>query len=216
LKSPTAADVGFDPAWTLDVLSATEEVGLVISKKTKFEVPPGLGLTTFTQAVPALAMSVARMLAFNRELLAKVVARLLPFHFTTEPETNPVPFTVRVNPAAPGLIASGRRGWLIKGTGTAVPAIALASPCSCVAETRVRITANKAIAVMHVNILDFMLHLVESWESKGRFSRTTAKEQGRGAAERHKSIPETAEVKVKSCAVMLKCRFRRGVHRHDP
>src|SRR6266849_1801911 len=28
--------------------------------------------------------------------------------------------------------------------------------------------ANKVIAVMRVNVLDFMLHLVESWESRGR------------------------------------------------
>src|SRR5947207_13480746 len=56
LKSPTAADVGFDPAWTLHALSPTEEDGLVISKQTKFEVPPlGIGLATFTHAVPALA-----------------------------------------------------------------------------------------------------------------------------------------------------------------
>jgi len=33
------------------------------------------------------------------------------------------------------------------------------------------------IAVMQINVLDFMLHLVESWEPRGRFSRTTAKEQ---------------------------------------
>src|SRR6266568_133372 len=35
----------------------------------------------------------------------------------------------------------------------------------------------KVITVVHVNILDFMLHLVESWKPRGRFSRTTAKEQ---------------------------------------
>src|SRR5947207_10054230 len=117
LKSPTAADVGFDPAWTLDALSATEEVGLVISKKTKFEVPPpGLGLATFTHAVPALAMSVEKMVAFNCDLPTTVVARVLPFHFTTEPETKPVPFSVNDNRAPPGFVPSGTSGSLIKGT----------------------------------------------------------------------------------------------------
>ena len=58
----------------------------------------------------ALARSEARTVAFNCDLLTNFVVCTLPFHFTTEPETKPVPFTVRVNPAAPGLIASGSRG----------------------------------------------------------------------------------------------------------
>src|SRR2546427_11956568 len=45
-----------------------------------------------------------------------LVGNVLP----TEPETNPVPFTVSVIPATPGLMASGTSGWLIKGTGLAV------------------------------------------------------------------------------------------------
>jgi hypothetical protein len=53
-------------------------------------------LATLTEAVSALAMSEAGTLAVNREPLTKVVASGLPFHFTTEPETNPVPFTVRI------------------------------------------------------------------------------------------------------------------------
>jgi hypothetical protein len=62
-------------------------------------------------------MSEARTIAVSRERLTKVVVRGLPFHCTTEPETNPVPFTVRVNPVPPGLTAPGTRGWLIRGTG---------------------------------------------------------------------------------------------------
>src|SRR5215471_4235735 len=61
-------------------------------------------------------MSEARILAFSREGLTKVVARGLPFHFTTEAGKNPAPFTVRLNPAPPGAMASGPRGWLIRGT----------------------------------------------------------------------------------------------------
>jgi hypothetical protein len=83
---------------------------------TTFEMrPPGLGLTTVTEAVLALAMSDAGMLAFNCELLTNVVSRAPPFQCTTEPETKPVPFTVSVNPAPPGLTASGTSGWLING-----------------------------------------------------------------------------------------------------
>src|SRR2546426_659228 len=111
LKFPATTEAGDDPARTYDVLRATEEVGLVISRKATFEVPPpGLGLTTFTHAVPALAMSVEKMVAFNCAPLTTVVARALPFHFTTEPETKPVPFTVNENPAPPGLVASGTSG----------------------------------------------------------------------------------------------------------
>jgi hypothetical protein len=118
-------DVGPLPAPKREPLKPTDELGGVISRKTLFDVPPpGLGLTTVTEAVPMLAMSEARMLAVSRELLTKVVVRGLPFHFTTEPETNPVPFTVSVNPAEPGLTASGTSGWLIRGTGFAVPVVA--------------------------------------------------------------------------------------------
>src|SRR5207245_8753468 len=157
LTSPTGAAVGLDPAWTVDVLSATEEVGLVISKKTRFEVPPGLGFTTFTQAVPALAMSVARMLAANRDALTKVVARALPFHFTTEPETNPVPFTMSVNPATPGLIASGLSGWLIKGTGLAVTVVALSFCGSCAANRTRIVSAAKSVMLVIATLRFFFI-----------------------------------------------------------
>jgi hypothetical protein len=83
--------------------------------------PPGVGLTTVTEAVLAVAMSEARILAVNCELFTKVVARALPFQFTTDPVTKPVPFTVSVNPAPPGATASGTRGWLISGTGFTMP-----------------------------------------------------------------------------------------------
>src|SRR4030095_14014808 len=91
---------------------------MVIGKKTTFEVPPpGLGLNTVTEAVLAVAMSEAKMLAVNCELLTKVVVRSLPFQFTTEPGTKPVPFTIRLNSGPPGATASGTSGWLISGTG---------------------------------------------------------------------------------------------------
>src|SRR5262245_30901710 len=99
-----------------------EEAGIVIGKNTTLDVPPpGLGLTTVTEAVPAVAMSELKMLAANCELLTNVVARALPFQFTTDPNTKPVPSTVRENPALPGATASGTSGWLISGTGFTVP-----------------------------------------------------------------------------------------------
>jgi hypothetical protein len=60
----------------------------VTSKKTVSRQPaPGRGFTTVTEAEPALAVSEteAGMLAVRRELLTKVITRLLPFHLTTDP-----------------------------------------------------------------------------------------------------------------------------------
>ena len=69
--------------------------------------PPGPGDVTSTAAVPAVATSVARMVACSWVLLTKVVARAAPFHPTAEPPTKPVPFTVSVNAAAPAFTLLG-------------------------------------------------------------------------------------------------------------
>jgi hypothetical protein len=74
--------------------------------------PPGPAVTTVTVAVPGEAISAAVIDAVNCELLTKVVVLGLPFQFTTEePETKPVPVTVKVNAAPPGVAASGCRGF---------------------------------------------------------------------------------------------------------
>src|ERR1700733_57874 len=118
LKSPTVTELGFDPAPKVDgALSAIEELEGVTSKNITFDAPPpGLGFTTVTEAVLAAAMSEAGTLAVNCESLTRVVASELWFQFTTAPETKPVPCTASVNPAPPGAVASGTRGWLMRGT----------------------------------------------------------------------------------------------------
>jgi hypothetical protein len=83
--------------------------------------PPGGGLVTVTQAVPAAATLAAGTVAVNCEPLTKVVANGVPFQFTVAPDTNPVPFTVRVKPGLPGVTAAGTSGWLTNGTGLAWP-----------------------------------------------------------------------------------------------
>ncbi len=99
-------------------VTAAQVVDLVTSKKATFELPPpGAGLTTATEAVLAAEISEAGMAAVTFDLLTNVVGRALPFQSTTEPDTNPVPFTVSVKPAPPGATAVGLNGWLIKGTG---------------------------------------------------------------------------------------------------
>jgi hypothetical protein len=92
------------------------EAGAVTTKYAGFDaVTPGL--TTVTVAVVAVATSAAAIAAVSRVLLTKMVVRALPFQFTSEPDTNPVPFTVRVKPELPGVVDAGTRGSLIKGTG---------------------------------------------------------------------------------------------------
>ena len=64
----------------LDVTSVTEVWGSLTDRRTAFETPPsGAGLTTVTEALPMVAISVAGMAAVNWMLLTKVVGRGLPF-----------------------------------------------------------------------------------------------------------------------------------------
>jgi len=67
---------------------------------------------------------------------------------------------VRVNPAVPGLMASGISGWLISGTGFAAVVVALSSACveaSCTARTEGTLKAARTtIAIRESNVRDFM------------------------------------------------------------
>jgi hypothetical protein len=93
-------------------------VGAETAKYRTFELPPpGGGFDTVMEAVLAVAMFEAGTVAVNCELLTNVVVSAVPFHSTTDPETNPVPFTVSLKLWPPGAVAVGTRGWLTKGTG---------------------------------------------------------------------------------------------------
>jgi hypothetical protein len=86
-------------------------VGSETGKNATFDVPPpGVGLETVMEAVDAVAMLEPGTVAVNFEPLTKVVLRALPFHWITEPETNPVPFTVSVKVGPLGAIALGTKG----------------------------------------------------------------------------------------------------------
>src|SRR5262245_19197076 len=71
--------------------------------------PPGAGLNTVTEAVPALAMSAAEICAVNCPPSTNVVVRFAPFHRTIEFPTKLLPFTVSVNPAPPAGALLGAR-----------------------------------------------------------------------------------------------------------
>lgn len=74
--------------------------------------PPGEGLKTVTVAVPAVAMSDARMLACNLVtrppgVTVGVVVRFDPFHRTTDVEVKVLPLTVKVKPGSPAVMLLG-------------------------------------------------------------------------------------------------------------
>jgi len=132
-----------------------------------FEVPPpGVGFTTVTDAVPAVATFAAGTMAVSCAEETNVVVRAEPFQFTFEVETKLVPFTVNVNPPLPAVVELGLIE-VVVGTGLlivnvcgldvpppgvgfttvtdAVPAVATFAAgtiaVSCVAETNVVVRA---------------------------------------------------------------------------
>jgi hypothetical protein len=83
-------------------------VGLLIVKRIDPDTPPpGAGLLTVTLAVPAVAMSVAGIVAVSCVALINVVVRGLPFHCTEELLMKFVPFTVSVNAPTPAVATNG-------------------------------------------------------------------------------------------------------------
>ena len=102
---------------TVGVTSAAATV-----KVSVFDVPPpGVGLNTVTGKGPALATSVARMLAVTWLALTYVVMRALPLKLTTELLMNSDPLTVSVKAPEPAVALEGL-SIVIAGTGLFVPA----------------------------------------------------------------------------------------------
>ena len=84
--------------------------GLLIVNVLAADVPPpGVGVNTVTDAVPAVAMSAAVIWACSWPWLTKVVVRLLPFHRTTEVIAKLLLFevAVRVKAAPPAVTLVG-------------------------------------------------------------------------------------------------------------
>lgn len=82
--------------------------GLLIVNVALDEVPPpGAGFVTETVAVPALSKTEACTLIVSVVVFTKVVVTALPFQFTTELETYPVPVTVIVNAESPTVAELG-------------------------------------------------------------------------------------------------------------
>jgi hypothetical protein len=83
------------------------EAPLIVKGKLPDVPPPGAGFVTATLAVPAVAMSVAVIAAVSWVALIRVVVLAAPLNFTTDVDTNPVPFTIKLKPAPPAAALVG-------------------------------------------------------------------------------------------------------------
>ena len=101
--------------------------GLIVNV-TEFDVPPpGAGFTTVTDAVPTVATFAAGTIAVSCVEETNVVVKAEPFQLTVEVETNLVPFTVRVNWAAPAVVEAGLIE-VVVGTGLLIVKVSVALP----------------------------------------------------------------------------------------
>lgn len=108
LPDTESVNAPLPPTMELGVNEPITGAGLAIVKVKELEVPPpGAGLETATDAVPAEAMSDALTAACNPPLETKVVVRALPFHRTVEEEIKFVPLMVRVRLAPPAVADVG-------------------------------------------------------------------------------------------------------------
>jgi hypothetical protein len=111
LFPPAVVDVG--------LIDAAVGTGLRMVRVCAFEVPPpGAGLTTVIEAVPAAATSAAVITAVTCVYDTKVVVLGEPLISTTEDESKPVPLTVNVNCAPPAVVDVGEMETVV---GTAWP-----------------------------------------------------------------------------------------------
>jgi len=100
---PAVAEVG-------EIKVSVGPAAALIVKDTVADVPPpGAGFVTVTFAVPAVAISAAEIAAVSCVALTNAVVLAAPLNFTTDVDTKPVPFTVRVKAAPPAVALVGER-----------------------------------------------------------------------------------------------------------
>jgi len=157
--------------------------------------PPGAGLATVTAALPAEAMSLAKIAAVNCVALTKVVVRLAPFQCTVEAVTNPEPFTVSVNAPEPASVLDGDSELIVGGGLLMVNAAALVDPPPGVGLNTVTFTvppvAMSLAKIAAVNCVALTKVVVRP----APFQRTTEVET--------KVVPFTVNVKAAPPAVVL-------------
>ena len=101
-SSPSEATLSFQMrALPHDRLPEAQHYGVTVKIIELVRPPPGAGFNTVTVRVPAVAISVAEILAVIRVEETNVVVRFDPAHCTTELVVKPVPLTVRVKAGWP-------------------------------------------------------------------------------------------------------------------
>jgi len=109
---PVTVNVKDGPPAVVEVgeMLAVVGIGLLIVSVCAFEVPPpGAGFTTVMDAVPAVAISPAVIMAVTVVLDTKVVLRAEPLKSTVDDALKFVPVTVSVNCAPPAIVEVGER-----------------------------------------------------------------------------------------------------------
>ena len=113
LMKPTPLTVSVNAAEPAAALEGKIELmvgtALLIVNETAFDVPPDPGFVMVTGAVPAVAISAAVIAAVSCVAFTNVVVLAAPLNFTTDVDTKPVPFTVRVKAALPAVALDGER-----------------------------------------------------------------------------------------------------------
>ena len=111
--NPTPLTVSVNAAEPATALEGEIELsvgtGLLIVNDNAFDVPLGAGFVTVTPAIPAVAISAAVIAAVSCVAFTSVVVLATPLNFTTDVDTKPVPFTVRVKAAPPAVVLIGER-----------------------------------------------------------------------------------------------------------
>ena len=112
VTKPLPVIVSMNAAPPTVVLAGAIEVSvradpLIVNDRVPDVPPPGAGFVTVTLAVPAVAISAAVIAAVSWVALTNVVVLAAPLNFTTDVDTNPVPFTVRVKAAPPAFALVG-------------------------------------------------------------------------------------------------------------
>ena len=90
-------------------LSEATPTPALVTVKVKALEADAPGLTTVTEAVPAVVTSEAWTTAVTSVEDTNVVVRAEPFQSTAAPDTKPVPVTVKVNAALPARTEDGER-----------------------------------------------------------------------------------------------------------
>jgi len=89
------------------------------------DVPPQ-GVTTVTEAVPAVAIKEAGTVAVSCVAETNVVVSAVAFHLTVEPEMKFVPFTVSVNCGPPAVAQVGLSELIVGTALTVITSVAVA------------------------------------------------------------------------------------------